>query len=49
VKEELSADEPAAEPIAHTPEVKQEQKRQVLSGTRANTTMGIVYQKMFNK
>lgn len=46
---DLSADEPAAEPIAHSPEVEEKAKPQFFSGIRPQNTMGVVYQKMFNK
>ena len=46
---DLSADEPAAEPIAHSPEVEQTAKPQFFSGIKPQNTMGVVYQKMFNK
>lgn len=46
---DLSADEPAAEPIAHSPEVEQTARPQFFSGIKPQNTMGVVYQKMFNK
>ena len=46
---DLSAEEPAAEPIAHTPEVESEAKPNFFSGVRPRNTMSVVYEKMFNK
>ncbi len=46
---DLSADEPAAEPLSHSPEAEAEAKPQFFSGIRPQNTMGVVYQKMFNK
>ena len=46
---ELSSEEPAAEPLTHSPESKSEVKRQILSKGRGRTTMDVIYEKMFNK
>lgn len=48
-KEELSAQEPGAEPISHSPEVEPTIKRQVLAGNKPRNTMANVYERMFNK
>ena len=48
-KVDLSADEPAAEPIAHAPEVDSAPKPSFFSGVRPRNTMSVVYEKMFNK
>jgi hypothetical protein len=46
---DLSADEPAAEPLAHTPEVEEEQKLNFFKASKPRNTMSVVYEKMFNK
>ena len=48
-KEELSAQEPAAEPISHSPEVEPTVQRQLFAGNKPRNTMANVYAKMFNK
>ena len=48
-KEELSSQEPGAEPIAHSPEVQETVKRQMFAGNKPRNTMSVVYEKMFNK
>ena len=48
-KEELSADEPAGEPLTHSPEVESAAKPQFFSGMKPRNTMSVVYEKMFNK
>lgn len=48
-KEELSAQEPAVEPITHSPEVESAAKPQFFSGIKPRNTMSVVYEKMFNK
>ena len=48
-KEELSAQEPAGEPITHSPEVESAAKPQFFSGMKPRNTMSVVYEKMFNK
>jgi hypothetical protein len=48
-KEELSADEPAGEPLTHSPEVESAVKAQFFSGIKPRNTMSVVYEKMFNK
>jgi hypothetical protein len=48
-KVDLSADEPAAEPIAHAPEVDSAPKPSFFSGVKPRNTMSVVYEKMFNK
>jgi hypothetical protein len=48
-KEELSAQEPAGEPITHSPEVESEARAQFFSGIKPRNTMSVVYEKMFNK
>lgn len=48
-KEELSAQEPAGEPITHSPEVESAAKPQFFSGIKNRNTMSVVYEKMFNK
>lgn len=48
-KEELSAQEPAGEPITHSPEVESAAKPQFFSGIKPRNTMSVVYEKMFNK
>lgn len=48
-KVDLSADEPAAEPIAHTPEVEESAKMNFFKQNRPRNTMSVVYEKMFNK
>jgi hypothetical protein len=46
---DLSAQEPAAEPIAHSPEVAESAKLNFFKQNRPQTTQSVVYQKMFNK
>ena len=46
---DLSADEPAAEPLTHSPEVEEAQKLNFFKASRAQNTASIVYQRMFNK
>ena len=48
-KVDLSAEEPAAEPIAHSPEVDEAPKAKFFSGMKPRNTMSVVYEKMFNK
>ena len=48
-KEELSSQEPGAEPIAHAPEVEPTVKRQAFAGAKPRNTMANVYDRMFNK
>jgi hypothetical protein len=48
-KVDLSADEPAAEPIAHAPEVEESAKMNFFKQNKPRNTMSIVYEKMFNK
>ena len=48
-KVDLSADEPAAEPIAHTPEVEEAPKMNFFKQNKPRNTMSVVYEKMFNK
>ena len=48
-KEELSADEPAGEPLTHSPEVDSAAKPQFFSGMKQRNTLGVVYERMFNK
>lgn len=49
-KEELSSQEPGAEPIAHTPEVEASAPQfQSFASKRPRGTMDTVYAKMFNK
>jgi len=48
-KVDLSADEPAAEPIAHTPEVEESAKMNFFKQNKPRNTMSVVYEKMFNK
>jgi len=48
-KVDLSADEPAAEPIAHTPEVEESAKINFFKQNKPRNTMSVVYEKMFNK
>ena len=47
-KEELSAESPV-EPIAHSPEVEEKAKLSFFKQNKPQTTMGVVYEKMFNK
>jgi len=47
-KEELSAESPV-EPIAHSPEVEDRAKLNFFSQSKPRNTMGVVYEKMFNK
>ena len=46
---DLSAEEPAAEPLAHSPEVEAAPKANFFSGMKPRNTMSVVYEKMFNK
>jgi hypothetical protein len=46
---DLSADEPAAEPISHTPEVEESAKMNFFKQNKPRNTMSVVYEKMFNK
>ena len=46
---DLSADEPAAEPISHTPEVEESAKMNFFKQSKPRNTMSVVYEKMFNK
>ena len=46
---DLSAEEPAAEPIAHTPEVEESAKMSFFKQNKPRNTMAVVYEKMFNK
>ena len=46
---DLSADEPAAEPIAHAPEVEESAKMNFYNQAKPRNTMSVVYEKMFNK
>lgn len=46
---DLSAEEPAAEPIAHTPEVEESAKMSFFKQNKPRNTMSVVYEKMFNK
>jgi len=46
---DLSADEPAAEPISHTPEVEETAKMNFFKQNKPRNTMSVVYEKMFNK
>ena len=48
-KVDLSAEEPAAEPIAHTPEVESEVRPNFFKSAKPRNTMSVVYEKMFNK
>jgi hypothetical protein len=48
-KEELSSQEPAGEPITHTPEVEERAKLNFFNQAKPRTTMSNVYEKMFNK
>ena len=48
-KEELSAQEPAGEPITHSPELEAADKPHFFSGIKPRNTMSVVYEKMFNK
>ena len=48
-KEELSSQEPAAEPLTHSPEAESVAKPQFFSGIKNRNTMSVVYEKMFNK
>ena len=48
-KEELSANEPAGEPLTHSPEVESAAKPQFFSGMKPRNTMSVVYETMFNK
>ena len=46
---DLSADEPAAEPLTHSPEVEEAQKLNFFNASKPRNTMSVVYEKMFNK
>ena len=46
---DLSAEEPAAEPIAHSPEVEESAKMTFFKQNKPRNTMSVVYEKMFNK
>lgn len=46
---DLSAEEPAAEPIAHSPEVESSEKMSFFKQNKPRNTMSVVYEKMFNK
>ena len=46
---DLSAEEPAAEPIAHSPEVEESAKMSFFKQNKPRNTMSVVYEKMFNK
>ena len=46
---DLSAEEPAAEPLTHSPEVEEEQKLNFFNAAKPRNTMSVVYEKMFNK
>ena len=46
---DLSADEPAAEPLTHSPEVEEAQKLNFFNASKPRNTMAVVYEKMFNK
>jgi hypothetical protein len=46
---DLSADEPAAEPIAHSPESDSVAKPSFFKSAKPRNTMSVVYEKMFNK
>jgi len=46
---DLSAEEPAAEPIAHSPEVESSEKMRFFKQNKPRNTMSVVYEKMFNK
>ena len=48
-KEELSSQEPAAEPITHSPEVEESAKLNFFAQVKPRNTMSVVYEKMFNK
>lgn len=48
-KEDLSAQEPAAQPITHSPEAESTAKPHFFSGIKNRNTMSVVYEKMFNK
>lgn len=48
-KQELSADEPAGEPLTHSPEAESVARPQFFSGIKPRNTMSVVYEKMFNK
>ena len=48
-KEELSSQEPAAEPITHSPEVEETAKLNFFTQAKPRNTMSVVYEKMFNK
>lgn len=46
---DLSAEEPAAEPLAHSPEVDAAPKANFFKSAKPRNTMSVVYEKMFNK
>jgi len=46
---DLSAEEPAAEPLTHSPESEATEKPAFFSGIKPRNTMSVVYEKMFNK
>ena len=46
---DLSAEEPAAEPLAHSPEVEASEKLNFFKSAKPRNTMSVVYEKMFNK
>ena len=46
---DLSAEEPAAEPLAHSPEVEAAPKANFFKSAKPRNTMSVVYEKMFNK
>ena len=46
---DLSAEEPAAEPLAHSPEVEAAPKANFFKSAKTRNTMSVVYEKMFNK
>jgi formate dehydrogenase maturation protein FdhE len=48
-KEELSSQEPAAQPITHSPEVEESAKLNFFAQAKPRNTMSVVYEKMFNK
>lgn len=49
VKEELSAQEPATEPLKHNPEEQIVQKFRKLSHNKKGTTTDLIFSKLFNK
>ena len=46
---DLSADEPAAEPLTHSPEADESPKMSFFKQNKPRNTMSVVYEKMFNK